>query len=148
MFRNKSVNSVCLSVMVMVMTNCGGPNTEHVADVNPLLWDAGRPALIDIDNTDTAALYRLDVLLVFNEAFDRESVDFSVTVTAPDSTRLTEQISIPSFCQARKLGGNYQLSVPYRDSVKLSAPGNYVFGISPGRDIEGVKSVGINLSKK
>lgn len=147
MFLSKVLNRVCIPVMAIVFANCAGPNTERMADVSPLLWEAGMPALINIENTDTSALYRLDVLLMFNEAFDRRPADFSVAVTAPDSTRLTEQISIPFFGQARKLGGSYQFSVPYRDSVRLAVPGNYVIAISPGRDMEGVRSVGINITK-
>ena len=147
MFRNQYVNSVCLSVMAMILVNCAGPNTEHVTDVNPLLWEAGRDAVINFDNADTSALYRLDILLVFNEAFDRQSTDFSVTVMAPDSTHLTEQISIPFSHEAYQLGDSYQLNVTYRDSVRLAMEGNYLVSISPERDMKGIRSVGINLTK-
>ena len=147
MFRNTLFNRVCLPAMVIVFANCAGPNTERMADVNPLLWTEGTPVVIDIENTDTSAFYRLDILLVFNEAFDRQPADLSVTVVAPDSTHTTEQIAIPFLRQARKLGGSYQLSLPYRDSVRLATPGNYTFAVSPRRDVEGVRSVGINITK-
>lgn len=147
MFRHILLYRVCLSVMAVVFTNCAGPNTERMADVNPLLWSEGTPAVIDIENTDTCALYRLDILLVFNEAFDRRPVDLAVAVTAPDSTHLAERTTIPFFDLAHKRGDYYHSIHPYRDSVRLIRPGSYFFAISPERDMVGVRAVGINITK-
>ncbi len=131
----------------VMFARCGGPNTEKMADVDPVLWEAGTPVRMEVASHDTVGFYRLYIPLMFNENFDRAPVGFTLAVTAPDGTRMTEEIAIRAFQNACKHGGLYQMSHPYRDSVRLGRDGAYVFEISPLRDIAGFKSIGIDIVK-
>lgn len=130
---------------VVTVYGCGSAPTERMADVNPVLWTPEEQATVMFENNDTTGLLALDILLMFNERLMDRQLGLRITAVAPDSTYFTEDITVMLDVQHQKENSYHEVSLPYRDSVILSRQGTYAFNILPLRDVEGMRSVGINF---
>ena len=147
MSRPGVLRSLCLlSLLAAMVYGCGAPDHERMVDVDPVLWKTGEQAVIAVDNADTVGWRRLELLWVFNDCPQGGPLDFSITVVAPDSTRLTETLRGVAFADVQKQNSLFQSNLIYRDSVRLDRVGTYTFTVAPSCDIAGVKAVGINVT--
>lgn len=145
MLRTLHLNIVCALAIAAGLMQCGYPNTEKMADVNPVMWRVDDAAKVEVSGHDTAGMYGLDILMMFDADFDRRPLTLNITVIAPDSTRFSESVRLADFPNAHKHKAYYHLWRPYRDSVRLSMQGTYFFEITPARGVAGVRSAGINI---
>lgn len=133
--------SVCLTSCVA----CGiEPCRVAMTDVDSGSWED--TATVRFDNTDTASLYDLSVVLHVSPSFDCEQVSLNVEILSPDSMRLTEDVTLATaVLEASDKASGRDVEAPYRRSVRLQSKGCYTISITPREPVVGVEAAGVTF---
>lgn len=139
------ITIVAAIVSAMLSIGCLSPHQSTAVDVDATVWSA--PATLLLPNADTTTLRDLHLFFRCTDRFSADSVSFRIVFHTPDSSAFEEffSASFPSKITAAALHSEFV--VPYRRQVCFKESGNYRLQITPLQPLQGVESVGINISK-
>lgn len=137
--------------MLLCLTSlcgCLSEHTERAADTDPSGWMAGDTVSVAVDNSDTILLRDISLFVRYDDSFRPQALPLSVMVTAPDSSRFSESITLHIDRDANSFTGHKEYSVPYRSAVSLNREGTYRFSFAPlTEEVEGICAIGIKISE-
>ena len=116
-----------------------------LTDVNVASWRD--EAAITWFNSDTTALRDLDLVLHVDRSFDCRELQLEIAVTTPDSLRYVERVTVPATVEWRGNIRRTDIRMPYRHNVRFAREGEYIIGITPVVEVNGVEAAGMNFSK-
>ncbi|MDE7070265.1 MAG: hypothetical protein K2O63_07145 [Alistipes sp.] len=133
------------AVCVSLAGGCLSPHEAAMVDVDPCAWTEG--ACVEFENRDTLA--ERDLYLVVRYASlhggQGDTLRLTVETLAPDSSRCTEQVSVPLPASERAAALRPQSRQLYRRAAVLGQPGRYRITLTPSSSARGVEAVGIDL---
>lgn len=142
MFRS----AVLIALICASVTGCLRPDMVKVTDVDPLGWQVGDAVRIEMLNTDTTGLRRLDLLVRFDQTFDCAQLPLTVRIDTPDSLWHEERFTA-TFGDVRRVNNDFfEAAIPFRDKVLLNRQGTYVFRIAnAGDEVRGIWGAGFAI---
>lgn len=145
-----SVKAVIVSFSVLfALTGCVRPEGIRTTDIDPLGWERGDTAKIEIQNNDTLTPRTLSLLLRFDNTLEKREIPLRIKVTTPDSLWYAEGFTAKITDEVRVNNDFYESVIPYRTDAVLSRPGRYLFEITnAGGELRGVWGIGIVADAK
>ena len=132
-------------VSAWLSVGCLSPHQSTAVDVDVATWSA--PATLLLPNADTTTLRDLQLFFRCSDQFSTDSVSFHITVSTPDSSSF-EELFLATFPQKVTAAALHpEFVIPYRRQVCFKRSGNYRLQITPLQPLQGVESVGINITK-
>lgn len=135
-------DAVAMAV-VCLAAGCTTQLTEFMADVDPVSWRPSSPVSVVLQNEDTSGFRVINLLVSYTDDFAGPGIPLSVAVTAPDSSRYTDELSLVPGGARRKQDDFHGSEIAYMDSVQLGQRGAYIFTFTPRRELKGVKAIGM-----
>ena len=134
---------VCLATMV----SCLAPQQASVAETDQYGWNRSERVAVSFENTDTASLRTMDVVVRYGSNFSYDRLVLAVTTVTPAGYRWRDTVVVHVPDGHPGLGLYRDVSQAYR-GVCLSRPGSYLFQfepLMPGEEVEGVAAVGMDI---
>ncbi len=128
------------------MYGCISAHQSSAAATSPALWSDRHAAVIDFDNSDTAAVRRTKILVRYWGKTPTDSISLQIrTVTPCDSTRTdTVGIHLPLAPASNDIRLAEHILA---DGITLPEKGRYRFCITPLSDIKGIWGIGLDFTK-
>lgn len=125
---------------------CGvEPCRVAMADVDSSRWD--QAVTVTYENTDTASLYDMSVVLHVSPQFDMQHMSFDIEILSPDSMRMREQVTLAIVDKDSVAADAYgkDVEAPYRRRVRLSRKGPYAVTLTPREPVSDVEAAGVTF---
>jgi len=139
------ISIVAAVVSALLSFGCLSPHQSTAVDVDVSAWSV--PATLLLPNADTTTLRDLQLFFRCTDLFSADSASFRIVFHAPDNTSFEELFLTPFPSKNTAAALHPEFIVPYRSQVCFKRSGNYRMQITPLRPLQGVESVGINISK-
>ena len=147
-----SVRDILANIMILALTlvlvGCNRSETlTKLADIDPEGWNGSKPCRIVVANEDTVRLSDISFIFRYDESYDNSLDSLTVRITTPDTLWYQERIATPLSRKQTTNTGFYEDSVPYRQNVRLSSRGEYIFELSPaGGNATGIWGAGVMVT--
>lgn len=137
-----------IMLIALLATACvERPVGAVVVDTPRVVWGAGESVGVAYENGDTTALYNVGVVLRREAAEAVEGVALAVEVVSPSGVRFASPVVIPAV--ERHSGGSFaESSGEWVESARFGEVGEYLFTLTPTKDLKGVWTAGVKVEKK
>lgn len=134
------------AIAFLVAAVAVGCTSNTKIDMQPVdVFGWSRPVSIIYDNSKTEQLQTIAVAMRYNTNFDTDTLTVDIHTSLPDVHQCKERVLLHFKRGYSASAVTSSESVVYRYNCALSQRGNYIFTITPCREVKGVEAVGIEI---